>query len=44
MECALNRMQHTGLLAAEKDIYDIVHTALYDQLLLTPDYKVEVTG
>ncbi|KAL9539275.1 hypothetical protein MBANPS3_010356 [Mucor bainieri] len=37
-------MQHTGLLAAEKDIYKIVHTALYDQLLLTPDYKVEVTG
>ncbi|KAK4511289.1 uncharacterized protein ATC70_012504 [Mucor velutinosus] len=33
-----------GLLAAENDIYQIVHTALYDQLLLTPDYKVDVTG
>ncbi|CAO0790106.1 unnamed protein product [Mucor circinelloides] len=33
-----------GLLAAEKDIYQIVQTALYDQLLLTPDYKVDVTG
>ncbi|KAI8639986.1 Alpha/Beta hydrolase protein [Parasitella parasitica] len=33
-----------GLLGAVRDIYKIVHTALYDQLSLTPDYKVDVTG
>ncbi|CEP11476.1 hypothetical protein [Parasitella parasitica] len=33
-----------GLLGAVRDIYKIVHTALYDQLQLTPDYKVDVTG
>ncbi|OAD05842.1 hypothetical protein MUCCIDRAFT_119940, partial [Mucor lusitanicus CBS 277.49] len=44
IECTLNMVKYAGLLAAEKDLYKIVHTALYDQLLLTPDYKVEVTG